>query len=168
MSAHGRITIGVVVERRKAASQWIDYVWQPVSVLPGEPDAEPWTVLSHEADRTIFYAGTTAIELYRGDSGNYQDNLTSGAPSIWVALRSTDNDPPYRLLAATVDPSEGEAFTEAGNDLIEAVPMPDLIREVVAAFVAENPIERPFFKRKRQRANTEALGRRPPGREDSK
>ena len=64
MSAPNRMAVGVVVERRKAASQWIDYVWQPVSVLPGRPEAEPWTVLSQEAERTIFYAGTTTIELY--------------------------------------------------------------------------------------------------------
>ena len=168
MNAQGRITIGVVVERRKAASQWIDFIWKPVTILPGAPDAEPWTVLSKDDERTTFFAGTTTIELHKGDSGSYHDNLTSGAPSVWIALRSTESDPPYRVLAATVDPSEGEAFTEAGNDLIEAVPMPELIHKAVAAFVAENPVQRPFFKRKRNRADTEALGRRAPGREDSK
>ena len=39
------IPVGVVVERRKAASQWIDFLWRPVAVLPGEPEAKPWTVL---------------------------------------------------------------------------------------------------------------------------
>ena len=62
MSAPGRIEVGVVVERRKAASQWIDYVWQPVSVLPGRPEAEPWMVLAREDNRTTFYAGTTIID----------------------------------------------------------------------------------------------------------
>ena len=78
MSAPNRMAVGVVVERRKAASQWIDYVWQPVSVLPGRPEAEPWTVLSQEAERTIFYAGTTTIELYPTETTNYRDNLASG------------------------------------------------------------------------------------------
>ena len=164
MSAFGRIPVGVVVERRKAASPWIDFVWQPVSVLPGRPEAEPWTVLAKENDRTTFYAGTADIELHPSDSGNYQDNLTSSRPSVWVVLRQTETDPPYRLFAATVDPSEGEAFTEAGTDLIDAVPMPDVIRETVAAFVAEHPARRQFFKRKRERADPEALARRVPGR----
>ena len=168
MSAPGRIAVGVVVERRKAASQWIDYVWQPVSVLPGQPEAEAWTVLSQEADRTIFFAGTTTIELYPTDTTNYRDNLASGTPSVWVALRPIEADPPYKLFAVTVDPAEGEAFTEAGTDLIEMVPMPELIREAVAAFVAEHHVERPFFKRKRDRANTEAMARRAAGREEDR
>jgi hypothetical protein len=166
MTALGRITVGVVVERREAASQWIDFVWQPVSVLPGHPEAEPWTVLAQEDGRTTYYAGTTTIELYAGDTGNYRDNLASGRPSVWVALRPTEADLPYRLFAATVDPAEGEAFTETGTDLIEAVPMPKSIFETVAAFVAEHHVERPFFKRKRDRGN--AMARRGPGREDSK
>ena len=105
MSEPGRIPVGVVVERRKSASQWIDYVWQPVSVLPGRPEAEPWTVLSQEADRTIFYAGTTTIELYPTDTANYRDNLASGTPSVWVALRPIEANPPYKLFAVTVDPA---------------------------------------------------------------
>jgi hypothetical protein len=165
MTTQAQITVGIVVERRKAASPWIDFTWQAVAVLPGQPDAEPWTVLSHDNECTSFYAGTTDIALYRTESRNYQDNLTSSQPSVWVALRPTDSDPPYRVLAATVDPAEGEAFTEAGNDLIEAVPMPSLIREAVTVFVAQNPAQQHFFKRKRERANPEALARRVPGRE---
>jgi len=166
MSALGRIVVGVVVERRKAASQWIDFVWRPVSILPGHPDAEPWTVLTREEDRTTFYAGTTTIDLHPGETGHYRDNLTSGAPSVWISLRPTETDPPYRVFAATVDPAEGEAFTETGTELVDAVPMPDLIRDALAAFVAEHHVEREFFKRKRDRANAEGMARRPPGRED--
>lgn len=168
MSAPARISVGVVVERCKAASQWIDFIWRPVAVLPGQPEAEPWTVLGQEDDRTTFYAGTVDIELHRGETGNYRDNLTSGMPSVWVALRPTEAEPPYRLVAATVDPAEGESYTEAGTDLIEAVPMPQLVCDAVAAFVAEHHVERPLFKRKRDRANPEALARRAAGREESK
>lgn len=168
MTALGRITVGVVVERRKAASQWIDFVWQPVFVLPGQPEAEPWTVLAQEDGRTTFYAGTTTIELHPSETTNYRDNLASGRPSVWVALRPTEATPPYQLFAATVDPAEGEAFTEAGADLIEAVPMPNPIIEAVTAFVAEHHVERPFFKRKRDRANADAMARRAPGREEDR
>jgi hypothetical protein len=38
------------------------------------------------------------------------------------------------------------------------------VRDVVAAFVAEHHVEEVFIKRKRDRASTEALGRRPPAR----
>ena len=52
-------------------------------------------------------------------------------------------------------------MTEAGNDLVETVPMPKAIQQAVADFVAEHHVERAFAKRKRDRADPEALGRRP-------
>jgi hypothetical protein len=61
----------------------------------------------------------------------------------------------------TADPAEGEGMTAAGNDLVEAVPMPAPVREQVEAFIAEHHVEQEFFKRKRDRANPESLGRRP-------
>ena len=53
-----------------------------------------------------------------------------------------------------------------GTDLVETVPMPDLIREAVAAFVAEHHVEQVFIKRKRDRADPQALARRGVIRED--
>ena len=168
MSTLERITVGVVVERRKAANPWVDYTWQPVSVLPGQPEAEPWTVLAEEEGRTVYYAGSVNIDLHPSVSDYYNDNLTSASPSIWVVLRQAESDPPYRLFAATVDPAEGEAFTEAGTDLVEAVPMPDVVRDVVVAFAAAHPVQRSVFKRKRDRANPEAMARRTPGGPESR
>jgi hypothetical protein len=166
MSALARIPVGIVAERRKATSQWIDFVWRPVAVLPGKPEAAPWTVLAAEGGITTFYVGSAEIALHRSDTGNYRDNLASGSAAIWVALRPTEGEPPYQIAAVTVDPSEGESFTETGVDLVDAVPMPDIIRDIVAAFVAEHHVERTFFKRKRDRADPEALARRDPRHED--
>ena len=153
------IPVGVVVERRKAESKWIDFTWRPVAVLPGEPAATPWTVLRADAEATTFYAGGALIEFYRTETANYRDNLIAG-PQLWVVLRSTGVDPPYEIVRVTADPSEGEAFTEAGNDLIDTVPMPDPIRDALEAFVALHHVERPFYKRQRSRTNPEAMGRR--------
>jgi Protein of unknown function (DUF3305) len=157
-----RIPIGVVVERRKAASPWIDFIWRPVMALSGQPDAAPWTVLACDAEAATFYAGATDIGLYRTETDRYRDNLASGAPSLWVVLRPTGAEPPYRLLAVTADPSEGESFTQAGDDLVGPVPMPVPVREIVEAFVAEHHVEQVFHKRKRDRADPEALARRRP------
>jgi hypothetical protein len=167
--ALARIPVGVVVERAKAASQWADFTWRPVAVLPGVPDTTPWAPVREEADRTSFYAGATEIELYRTETGNYLDNLNSGAPSLWVALEPVDGNPPCSLFSVTADPTEGEALTEAGDKLVDKVPMPDSVREVVEAFIAEHHVEREaFFKRKRERANPEAMGRRGPIQERDK
>jgi hypothetical protein len=161
-----RIAVGVIVERRKAASQWIDFVWRPAAVLAGMPEAKPWTLLNKsQDDAATFYAGPAEVALYRSETSNYRDNLATGAPSLWVTLRPTGAEPPFEIVRVTADPSEGEAFTEAGNDLVDAVPMPEAIRDLIAEFVAEHHVERQFYKRKRDRADPEALGRRGAQRE---
>jgi len=152
------IPVGVVVERHKATSPWLDYVWRPASVLEGVPSTPPWTPLGVTADATSFYAGAATIDLYRTETANYLDNLRSAAPMLWVVLRSTDATPPYELLAVAADPAEGEAFTEAGSDLVETVPMPPSIAGAIEAFVAEHHVERPFFKRQRDRAEPQRGG----------
>ena len=154
--------IGVVIERRKAKSQWVDYVWRPLAALPGVPETPPWTVLEADDETTQFYAGSAELGLYRTDTSHYRDNLASGSPGLWVVLRPTGAEPPYRLLAVTADPSEGESFTQTGDDLVGPVPMPVPVREIVEAFVAEHHVEQMFHKRKRDRADPEALARRGP------
>jgi hypothetical protein len=146
------IPVGVAVERRKANSPWLDAVWRPVSVFVGIPAAAPWTVLDSNDDATTFYAGQAAIDLYRTETANYRSNLDSGAPLLWVILRPTGDEPAFELQAVTADPAEGEALTGAGNDLVETVPMAPSISAAIRAFVAEHHVERPMFKRQRDRS----------------
>lgn len=160
MDALVRIPVGVVVERSKAASQWIDFTWQAVAVLPGVPEKTAWSVLREEAGRTTFYAGHAELTLHASDSPNYRDNLASGEPGLWVVLRRTGEEHPFDVLCVTADGSEAENFTAAGDDVVEHVPMPDVIREAVEAFVTTHHVERAHFKRERKPADPEALGRR--------
>jgi hypothetical protein len=160
MGASIRLPVGVVVERRAATSPWIEHVWRPIAVLAGVPEAAPWTEISSSPDAVRFFVGGTEVELYRSETAHYRANLDSGAPALWVVLRPTGREPPFELKAVTADPAEGEGFTEPGTDVVEPVAMPEPIREAVAAFVAEHPVEHGFAKRERDRADPEALGRR--------
>jgi Protein of unknown function (DUF3305) len=146
-----RISVGVVIERRKAKSAWADVLWRPVSVFAGTAEAAPWTPLGADDGVALFYAGEAVIELHRTETTNYRENLASGAPSLWVNMLPSTSETPYELLAVTADPAEGEAFTDAGTNLVEAVPMPPEIVDIVDRFVATHHVERPFVKRKRDR-----------------
>ena len=162
-TALARIVVGVVVERRKARSPWLDFLWQPVSVFVGTPSAVPWTRISEEGDATTFYAGEAAIELHRTETANYQQNLSSGMPALWVVLRpiaANSANPAFDILAVTADPSEGEALTDAGNDLVATVPMPATIIETIDGFIAEHHVERPFNRRQRDRGDQQMPGHR--------
>ena len=154
-----RIPVGLVVERRKAASPWTDLIWRPVAVLSGLPDAAAWTPLSIDGQTATFYAGAAEIELHRSEADNYRRNLESGAPCVWVALNPIEGEPPYEIAAVTADPAEGEALTEPGQGIIEALAMPEPLRDAIAAFVADYHVEQAFEKRTRDRADLEALAR---------
>ena len=166
-TALAHIPVGVVVERRKARSMWADFLWRPVSVLAGKTSAAPWTPLGTKSEPALFFAGEAMIELHRTETVNYRENLKSGAPALWVALRPVPSEWPYEVLAVTADPSEGEAFTDAGSNIVEAVAMPAGIVAAIGRFIAEHHVERPFVKRRRQPAEP-ALARRGDGKGSGK
>lgn len=155
--------IGVIVERRALKSPWADHAWVPVAALAGAPTAVPWTVLHETPETTRYYAGAFRLEFFASETGMYRDNLHSGQPSLWVSLRPSSTPPGIALHFVTADPAEAEALTEPGTDIIDAVPMPAEIQKRLAAFVEAHHVERPFVKRKRDRADIEAMARKVPG-----
>jgi hypothetical protein len=160
MLAEEHHPVAVVVERRAAATPWAEHVWVPVAVLPGETSAAPWTVLREDRGLTAFIAGRATVSFFSSETPNYKANLETGEPMLWVVLRHTGAAPGMELIAVLADPGEAEAMTTAGEDVIETVPMPGQIREALEDFVATHHVERGFFKRKRDRADPEALGQR--------
>ena len=109
------IAVGVIVERAKAASQWIDYIWRPTTVLAGQPDTPPWTILTDDGERATFYAGPATVELHRTETANYRDNLATGSPSLWVVLSETGAEPPYALYLVTAEPAAVMPSPSAGS-----------------------------------------------------
>jgi hypothetical protein len=162
------IPVGVVVERSKGAGPWTDFLWRPVSVLTGVPDTPAWSKLSDDGERATFYAGAAEVELYRTETSNYRENLASETPLLWVALRPTGADPPFTLAGVTADPAEGEGWAGVGNDLVDSVAMPEAVLQAVEGFVAQHHVEHTFRKRKRDRADPDALARRAPARDGGK
>jgi hypothetical protein len=156
-----RIPVGVVIERRETGGVWGQVVWRPIAVLPGVPNAEPWTTLAVDAKRTEFYGGTAEIELHRSGAGGYRENLATGAALLWVVVRPTGDEHRAReIVAVTADPGEGEAFLESAPGLVETVPMPEPVRAAIAEFVARHYVDQKFVKRERDRADPEILSRR--------
>jgi hypothetical protein len=154
LTSLARIPVGVVVERHKAESPWLDFVCRPVLVLAGVPEAAPGTVIRSEGEVTTFYAGEAVMELHRTESANYRDNIASGAPQLWVVMRPAESEMRFDLVCVTADPAEGEALTGAGNDLVEPVAMPPPIIEILKRFIAEHPVQQTFFKREREPATS--------------
>lgn len=162
-----RWTVAVLAERRPGVTPWAEWAWRVVEVLEDAPAVPPWTVLHQEGGRVLFLAGEAEVLLHPTDTTNYRDNLSADPPRIWVVLRPCDAAPGMRLHAATVDSGEAQAFADTEADLLESLPMPPGLRALAEAFVAQHHVEQAFHKRRRDRADPEALGKRPGGRGSS-
>jgi hypothetical protein len=55
----------------------------------------------------------------------------------------------YELLAVKAALLKAKDFSGAGNNLVEPVPMPSGVVEVVRQFVTQHYVDRPFVKRER-------------------
>lgn len=155
-----RIPVAVLAERRPGSTKWSDEVWRVVEVLEAAPPVAPWTKLREEAGRALFFAGESEVTLHPTDTSNYKHNLEAAQPLVWVVLRAGDTPAGIALQTVTVDPGEAHLHADAGNDLLEALPMPPGLRAATADFVARHHVEREFHKRRRDRADPEAMARR--------
>lgn len=153
--------IGLVGELVQPVTRWGSARWYPRAALPEAPEVAPGTALGGG----LVYLGPAEVAFHRVETGTYRDNLLTGSPRLWVVLHQPpDSVEMPAIVAVTADPAEGEAFTEAGTDLaervVETVPMPATLAASLAAFVEEHHVERGFHKRRRDRADPDALGRR--------
>jgi hypothetical protein len=155
MSDH--FTVGVLVAKRSLKGPWASHAWMPLAALPAAPEAAPWTRLGTQGDDETFYAGPAEVSLHTAATGHYRDNLTSDQPSLWVVLRPVGDE--VELASVTADPYEGEALAESIGAIVETVPMPPEIQRRLQAYFDAFHVERAFVKRRRDRADPEALAR---------
>ena len=157
------MAVGLVIERIRLTGPWSDWAWMPAQVLLDVPETPAWAILSHSDDRTRYYAGTFVIELHPSSTGYYRDNLASERPVLWVAMQPAGWEPPMESIAVTVDPTEGEGYTQTGTMVVETLPLPAEIAATVAAFISEHHVERVFEKRQRDKSRPRMGDGRNPG-----
>lgn len=152
LDRHETLTVGVIVERRKAKNPWADFVWQPVEVVTIVPPLGAWSVMREEGTTTRFFAGPFTMELHPRETVSYKMNLDSGEPSIYVVLREDASAPHGMALVLTSpSPAEAEIYMEGGMAVVDKVPMDDEVTAWLAAYVETFHVEEQFRKRKRGR-----------------
>jgi hypothetical protein len=154
------LEVGVVLERRKATSPWLDEIWEAHAILAEPAAAEVGASLGRNGAGELVYAGRHALKAHTMATAFHRDNLNSGQPRVWVVMRPRPGDLP-EIVALTCDPNEGEGYAQTAWDLVQTAPMPEPVAAALAAFVAEHHVEHAFVKRKRDRADPEALARGP-------
>lgn len=158
--------VGIVVERRDSSHPWQNEVWRPVAVIPGAPEADPagpWKTLRQGQGWEQYLAGTLTIEIHRTETEAYRDCLSADPPRIFVVLEQ-DHDGVHevRPFLATVSTGEALAYADAGENIVEGVPMPPTIAAWLEAFIDTHHVEQPFRKRRNRRSKGEESTAAPP------
>ena len=98
------------------------------------------------------------LELFRKETESYLVALSSPVPSVYVIMRETEDDEaewPYEIHMVTASAYEAQDYTDTGEDIVEAVKMPDDLVAWVREFVERHHVEEKFVKRKRDRLRVE-------------
>lgn len=151
METSEAITVGIVAERRVLASPWADHDWRPTAVLESTPALDPGSLIAEEPGLARFYLGALELRLHRKETDSYRHNLASGSPRLYIALRQGAGPGGLPILAFQVSaaPDEGQAWAEVGDDVVDGVPMPEVVAQWVADFVQRFHVEQPKYKRQR-------------------
>ena len=148
---YATMRLGVVVRRTPGATRWVPYAWRVSDVMPGAGDAD-WRELRREGEAVEYHAATLTMELHGAETEAYLHGLTADVPSVFVVMRPCDEgDSPFEVLLATVSPYEAQDYTDSGEELVEKVPMPEMVQHWVGAFVEKYHQEEVFIKRKRDK-----------------
>jgi hypothetical protein len=144
------VDVGVVIERRPAASEWIDHTWHAVAVLPRAPKVEHWVELERDGEYVRYHAATLPLEIFRGETEGYKYNLTLEQPIVYVVMDpEPEGEDPLEVSLVTVCPYEAQDYLDGSEVLVEPVPMPATIAAWLAEFVEKHHVDVPFKKRKR-------------------
>ena len=148
--AYSVLPVGVVLRRAPGVTKWQKWSWTVSAVLPGAGQAT-WRELRREGEVVEFHADTVPLELHGADAEAYLHGLTAQVPSLYVVMRQGAGEHPLDILLVTASPYEAQDYTDSGEEIVEKVPMPRLLREFVEEFVEEFYEEEEFVKRKRDK-----------------
>ncbi|WP_232816506.1 DUF3305 domain-containing protein [Paracoccus zhejiangensis] len=145
--------VGIVVRRSPGVTRWAKWAWKIVAVIPGAGPAE-WRELRREGEVIEYHAATLTLEVWSTDTEAYLTTLAGHRPGVTVVMQpdTRHNAPmPWRASHVTVSAYEAQDYGDAGEAMLEIVPMPDAMIGWLQAFVETHHVEETFIKRRRDR-----------------
>lgn len=145
-----RFAVAVLMARVRIQGKWAGERWEARGVLPGtiaESANAPMarTLVDGDGEFQRLHAGYF-IELRRDEAQGYYLNVSAQRPSAFVMWRMQGAEAVPLLVTASYD--EGARWLDAGES-VDAVPLPDELREPIARFAQAH--YRPEAKRARKR-----------------
>jgi len=162
-----RIPVAVVMQRTPLANRWVSERWEPVAVLlRGEdsPSGAPPVCIRDDAACAQWCFEGYAVELHRSEAEGYHLNLVAPEPKVFVNWRVHEDAtvPPVYPVIVTLSYNEAARMMD-GGERVDAVPLPDMLRDWMAPWVALNYKPEPKEKVRRNDPFAEGAFRRERG-----
>lgn len=153
------LQVGAIVRRSPGVTRWARDIWKPVAVIPGAPEAF-WKELVREGEVVDYHADTVTMELFRADVEGYLVSLNMTVPSVWVVMDKdqTSRSPSgWTVSAITASAHEALDALDSGENIVEAVPIPESLAAWIKEFIDMHYIEEPFKKRRRDEVRVDGV-----------
>jgi len=154
------IPLGVVIAREEVESPWLDQLVRPAAVIVGDPGIEIGAIVHREPGCLHTFAGTFELELHRRETEAYRVNLANQEPSVYVVAHEADDDesqqsnaPALEIHLVTVSAFEAQDYLDTGEDIVEALTMPETLVAWVQRFIDMHHVEEKFIKRRRDKVD---------------
>lgn len=154
--AYSAVPVGVVLRRTPGVTRWQQWSWTASAVLPGAGPAT-WRELRREGDAVEYHAATEMLELHGADAEAYLHGLQAEIPSVYIIMRIGEGEAPLDIVLITASPYEAQDYTDSGEEIVEKVAMPLLLKSMVQEFVDQFYEEEVFIKRKRDKKRTDLV-----------
>ena len=155
-NAYRAVPVGVVLRRRPGVTRWQRWSWSASTVLPGAGPVD-WHELRRDGDIVEYHATTVMLELHGSEAEAYHHGLGAQVPSLYVVMRAQSGPRPLDVVLVTASPYEAQDYTDSGEEIVEKVAMPPLLRSFVEDFVETFHEAQAFVKRKRDRKRVDLV-----------
>jgi len=130
-----RLTVAVVMQRRASQSRWVDYVWEPWSVLPGYVGESGPHQLVEEGKIAQWLHPGFEVVLHKDEIEGYYMNVSAQDPRVFVLWRMEEER--ALPLDVTVSTDEAARWLDGGHS-VDGVAMPPEIFAWVGGYVEAN------------------------------
>jgi len=137
--------LAVILERQAVESRWETHRWSLVGVVPDE-GGDVRTIAQDERTLRRLHPGLE-VSLFRSEAEGYYLNATSGAPSVFVALREDEASGEPYPFQATLSYNEAARWMDGSEKVERVLAWPELA-EWMAAWVEGNYRPEPKERRK--------------------
>ena len=112
--------MAVILERESVESRWESHRWQLLGVVP-DTGGEVRDILRHDKHLQRLFPGIE-VTLYRDEAEGYFLNVSSEAPSVFVALRIDEATSEPYPFQATLSYNEAARWMDS-SERVERVPV---------------------------------------------